>query len=81
MGFRLQAFDPADAPDPEVVYANYLNTCAIVRRDASVARADNTPSATVARLVLGNVDPSHVGPSRHAKWNQAHGPIWRNTLT
>ena len=61
MGFGLQAFDPADAPDPEVVYANYLKTCAIVRRDASVARADNTPSATTSpvRLILTVGQPRH----------------------
>ena len=27
MGFRFQVFDPADAPDPDVVYRNYVETC------------------------------------------------------
>ena len=29
MGFRFQVFDPADAPDPDHVYRNYLKTCAM----------------------------------------------------
>ena len=34
-GFRFGAiihamFDPADAPDPDLVYANYLKTCAML---------------------------------------------------
>ena len=27
MGFRFQVFDPAAAPDPDVVYRNYVETC------------------------------------------------------
>ena len=27
MGFRFQVFDPADAPDPDLVYHSYVETC------------------------------------------------------
>jgi hypothetical protein len=30
MLYHPAMFDPADAPDPDLVYANYLQTCAML---------------------------------------------------
>jgi len=46
-------FDPADAPDPDHVYANYLRTCAMIG-------IEPVPRERAVGLI-GEVDPSPNG--------------------